>query len=958
MARINNADFQKYGNLLFFDSPQIDYFYFSSLLKEGRTPEYTQKAKEVAAIGMSELQATPTFTETDTEEMPALQMLKDALNFLEQAVTYERNNEINYFKQKFTILKDSFSEAEKQYISEVADLENLFSNNNPESFDYDHMLVLINILMSGIKETKAYARYEEDRIKEIAIQMGRLKQSRRNQLNGLWKSRNQTDTIDYNDKDYQEFIQRANNRFHRNIEVSYVQHGNLSSPLDSSKRRHVWGARKYLADVPKTVDVQIAHWITDHINEVFTSPKMMQQFEQLAIPYILTGKANTETVREMLVKSIIDDGVKHTVEILQGTYKNLPTDEFIQTLTESLNSIREYKIEGYYPNIGQKGRSNLKYFGQEQTKQGLQIADELFDTYRELCKELQDKKKLTKEESMLMSAMKQSGHLQTYNRLISLVTRLEAKEAQFAKIQRQLREGRRSGKSEVFSTINLGASGQGDNIIVHVRVTADKIECVEIDEETGDVTGSVNIGSKMNQTSLIKKIGNGRTKATTIKGLIAGLKTKASHSLREDLSMAISKIMANPKNTQTQQQLKEGFEKALTNMKLSIGGPVFSELAPLIKEALQQGILRSHHTGHINRRNDAVTMTLTYNNITIESTLEDIMNTKAEELATNLQPELEKIQKQFISDFEEQFYSKLSKLKNTSSEFNDLAKNEKVWWEYVKEQRERMEKLEHMSTESAKLWEEYVEEAKAKGESEETINAKREAVLASLEDSFFVSQTMKTYNQYQNNLGFGGPSLGASVGQQLNNLNTLFLKAGIKMDQSDIDWLHKAIINCSPASIVGEKNKNIIENYLGSMAALAIFDEGAAEGQIIQDLQNKVMERASSSPNILHLYRVNGIYVPGSLVLQRTITELSKCLDMGTLAIKTMNRGAGVTILNTMNQGLIPNRGGKGISDRDPWGTVGAATDKHVKIKIMFLAGLLDIVNSMNKAMGDIELPS
>ena len=121
------------------------------------------------------------------------------------------------------------------------------------------------------------------------------------------------------------------------------------------------------------------------------------------------------------------------------------------------------------------------------------------------------------------------------------------------------------------------------------------------------------------------------------------------------------------------------------------------------------------------------------------------------------------------------------------------------------------------------------------------------------------------------------------------------------MDQSDIDWLHKAIINCSPASIVGEKNKNIIENYLSSMAALAIFDEGAAEGQIIQDLQNKVMERVSSSPNILHLYRVNGIYVPGSLVLQRTITELSKCLDMGTLAIKTMNRGAGVTILNTMN---------------------------------------------------------
>ena len=74
-----------------------------------------------------------------------------------------------------------------------------------------------------------------------------------------------------------------------------------------------------------------------------------------------------------------------------------------------------------------------------------------------------------------------------------------------------------------------------------------------------------------------------------------------------------------------------------------------------------------------------------------------------------------------------------------------------------------------------------------------------------------------------------------------------------------------------------------------------------------------------------------------------------------------MNRGAGVNIINTMHEGLVPNRKSTRKrypdDDRDPWGTVAMATDKHVKIKIMFLAGLLDIVRDMNKSMNDITLP-
>ena len=99
---------------------------------------------------------------------------------------------------------------------------------------------------------------------------------------------------------------------------------------------------------------------------------------------------------------------------------------------------------------------------------------------------------------------------------------------------------------------------------------------------------------------------------------------------------------------------------------------------------MQGDNLLSHHTGKINRRNDAVTITLKYNNITIKSTLEDIMNTAAVDLVNQLDPQLEKIEQQYIKDFEDEFYRKMSKLKTDNPEYNSLAKNEEIWFDYVK----------------------------------------------------------------------------------------------------------------------------------------------------------------------------------------------------------------------------------------------------------------------------------
>jgi inorganic pyrophosphatase len=143
------------------------------------------------------------------------------------------------------------------------------------------------------------------------------------------------------------------------------------------------------------------------------------------------------------------------------------------------------------------------------------------------------------------------------------------------------------------------------------------------------------------------------------------------------------------------------------------------------------------------------------------------------------------------------------------------------------------------------------------------------AFLDSLSDSFYVSTTVKTYNTYLNDTGFIGGSLGGDLDTQLARIADLFSLAGMPI-KDDLKWLRSAILNCSPLSVVGEKNKNLIEDYLGSVAALALFDEGGAEAKIVSAMLKQTQDsvkKISTTANILHLYRTNTLYVPGSYVL-------------------------------------------------------------------------------------------
>ena len=234
--------------------------------------------------------------------------------------------------------------------------------------------------------------------------------------------------------------------------------------------------------------------------------------------------------------------------------------------------------------------------------------------------------------------------------------------------------------------------------------------------------------------------------------------------------------------------------------------------------------------------------------------------------------------------------------------------------------------------------------------------------LNELENTLYISNTVKTFNNYQDQIGFVGGSIGSNIINQINSLNTIFSKAGMELTQEEINWLIFACINNSSLSVVGHQNENKIEAILGSLAAFTLFDEGGAEVEILNSKLNDSIQKISA-PNIMHLYLLNGIYYPGSFVLQTVLNNLQVIkseIENNVKAIDS-NHYSNVKITSNMNYSKIPNNK-KDLTweeiDQHPWETVSASAVASTNIRVVFLAGLLSVINGLMEAVGNIELPS
>lgn len=963
-------DFHTLLNLKFYDEYKPIYVYFNSLLNYKRQAEgtvtaeeaeaYNRRAEEVAAEGTTNLhKGFLDISQSENKDSLALIRLQGILDILKKAIDYERKNEIEYFKQKYRELEKAFENAEAteelKMLHSIMDVKQVLKDagNDPTKFDYSNFLVLINSLLTNVKTTKALASYEEERLKEVEDAMDTIMNVHKNRLIGITKKIKQFNTARGN-----ALVTKGMQKFERKIENQWLTEGTLSTEKEGRKYQ-ISGVKRYLEPVKTTVDVAVAHWITDQLKAILSSQEVMKEFESKVHGYYIVQTKNTlgwqqieQDLKEFLIKMFLDYGARHMPEIIAGAYKDIDLKELVDEIQSSFSAAYDFNIKGFRPNFGEVGL-NLELFDAIKSIEDLEKsgnADQLFEAlsrlYTRLNKYMKNRNRypLTKEQANLIKSGRLTGDDSEFKEMMKLIRQLDDMLKSYEKaleynekVTKEIRSGNRHIK---------GLNGKDIKFRLIIQ--------------DGDVKNLDQIKDLIMQTVGYTKINKTALTSNDFKYLVRGLKARASYKIKNVIIAELKAEQAQGKNFQSLLKLyKEGLE----GMTISITGPSFQEVRDNIFHLNEKGMITNFNPNvTISRKNDSVVMVVKLNDEEIAAKMGSATQENAVSIVTNtVNDNHDNFAQDYNNGFTEYFMKELKKLdKDPGLNRNSPAKNAELFFNWYRAQEKGLDNTNKLLNKFNAPIRKLEQQLRKEGKTEEEIKEARINVLNSLKDTFFISSTMKTRVQYQKDLGFGGGSIGSDLLQQILNIADIFEEAGQPLEDDDIDWLYSSIINCFPGSIVSERNKDTIQNYIGALAAFLLFDEGGAELQIINNLEAEIQDAAmTNSPSILHLYNVNGIYVPGSVVLERTWQDLDECLTQCKLATRLKNHGASVMIHNPLTETNIPNRGTKGkIVDKNPWKTIALRANKDVSIKVMFLGGLLDILNSMNNKMLGIQLPS
>ena len=419
----------------------------------------------------------------------------------------------------------------------------------------------------------------------------------------------------------------------------------------------------------------------------------------------------------------------------------------------------------------------------------------------------------------------------------------------------------------------------------------------------------------------LKKLENEEKKKNPNEQTINTRKKEVADAKRK-LSNAAKSAAQSKLNQIENDELKEEFlvnaRNSLKAIKFYISGPTHEEIIDGIRQKFDNEIFI--HTGPENLKVDSIR--IRYNNIQLKTKIPQKYITKTYETVKGI-----------LEESVQTFYSTFSKNLPNAGEATNLAQGKEAFYQAMKESSKKIKELKN----------------KEINESEEGAAALKKVAL-SMKDTIIVTETDKTFNTYFKDIGFVSGSLGPNVATQIGNFKELFNSAGVGMSDEEAEWLEIAIVNCSPNAL-GSENKGPIEQYLSTLAGFAVFDEGSAELELIT---HNVKEKAllKSSPKLLHLYKLDGIYYPGSFILQRIHEQLTSVFnDTGEQIEQQTHDGAHIRA--TANENIIPKRKLLSEQDMSSWwkDTYEIASTHYTSIDVSFLSNLFNIVNQLGERM-------
>lgn len=456
----------------------------------------------------------------------------------------------------------------------------------------------------------------------------------------------------------------------------------------------------------------------------------------------------------------------------------------------------------------------------------------------------------------------------------------------------------------------------GIEVAKRIESLIDKVEKLLDPQHSTSLTDSENIFVKIMTTEIYSK--NKTTGVDLLKNLKEAKKDFSNNPTNTENRKALSVARGNfgryfnksvkqyIQNNVLEAPVINAIDDVLNGLAIEISGSDLSELIGAYFQEQQD--LDSLRQGQRNKRADVITVQMSWPRYSTKNS-ESYQETNAKNLATY-----------FINDYQTLLSKKaiINGKEIGASDYSPI-KGRKAFLVASKNMRA--------------LAQEYYDQLKEEG-------FEPALELADyIKNTVMITETMKTFNTYNNNLGFVNGSMGGTLAKQVENFAELFEAAGVGMSQTEQEQLIFALVNCSSAAL-GASNLTPLERYLSTLAGFAIFDEGLVE---LEKMNSQTAKYYQGTPQIMHLYRLNGIYFPGSFILKRIYQQLTQTVQ-STESIFSGNDGA-----------KINARAGAGIISKletmEPsWNETYQSALAATSVEITFVSQLLNIINSLTQA--------
>jgi len=930
--RTNNRPFifPNFGNLIYYDSLQPNYFYFGSLLSDYErnepNPRYAQIANNIGNNAKAMLSQIPGIGfENSEDKSDFYSQYKQIISLIEEGIATERENEVKFIKDKLAMLEKSFNPKYiKSHKQDLTVIRNLLSTlGEGEGIDYNKLISIINIIQQGLQNTKSIFKFEAEHLQKLETARQMNAQALENQMRG-WAHKQGIE------QEADEIVNKALSKRNKLRINTYLEKHNIVN---------LHGFKKYMKNM-ETSETMVAKWMMKEIKK---------QLEKNYIKYdekiLINGdpRSNGEIIKEYLVNALILKREELLPKILKTLSDNSIDHRSLERdLLKNFDQDLRIEITGTPENFG-VNKKKLALFKDRITQNNADTrsAQELYNITQDIIKSLMKKNQadLSPEQQDIVDNLG-DFYQEEIQPIEQLMNKLE-------KINNQLTK-----EDDVkFSREN----NQKDGKLILTISTKDK----------GNIkTSTFNLGDEFEQVGLDIFQSKRGSLPTNLKSVITTMKSASSKKIRDE----IVNLLINQEDPTVKKELEDNLSQTFQKIEVAVKGSSLEEIV----QGMDHTLTKKLYTGGTYVKNDFIEIIVGMPKL--ENTKELMVRALTNQLETLEQKPsktfnifsdvMTEFQQKYADAVEQNMKEVRSKKKYTDYEFmaKQFIETQKLKVEAIKKIQKEYEKLE-------KAFKEKYKDSEKQEKNLELLNKARDMFLQSIQETIYESSTMKAFRTYQNDIGFIGGDLGSTVSNQIQSFKQLFEAGGVNVPEDLWDWLTSAIINCSTKSVIGEKNKDFIENYLGSLALFSLFNEGGAE---LTFLKEQLEGKDSSTNTIMHLYKLNGIYYPGSFVLKQALKNLVPFMDI--IQQKDMEfKNKNVMIYNPASYDMLPNgkftnkKFSKGSGkdkvvkkqgDTHPWQTVSEEVSHGTKIKILFLAGLFDVVQTLQQNLEKIELPN